>query len=437
MPAVTAVSNLGALTASQASTILRRGEISVEDYARACLDRIAIRERVLHGWAFIDPDFVVAEARRLDRCPTKGPLHGLPVGIKDVIATRDMPTQCNSEIYKGANPNVDAACVSILRSAGALIFGKTETVELAATGRVPPTTNPHDPARTPGGSSSGSAAVVADFHVPLSLGTQTGGSIIRPASFCGVFALKPTWGLVSREGAKAFAPSLDTIGWFARGAADLLLLCEVFDAEFVEPAPFIIAGSRIGLCRSPFWPLADDATQAAIETASAALSAAGANVVDLTLPAPFAELGRLQGLIMRAEGCSSFLAEYRMDAAKLHASLRAQVENADRISRQDLCAAYDCAAVCRSAFDVLARGFDVVLTPSTPGEAPLGLSHTGDMTFNAMWSLLHTPCVNIPLFKGPAGLPVGLTLTGPRYSDRRVLAAAQAMETLFAINPAA
>ena len=424
-------SDLLFLTASEILPRLRAGTVSVEAYARACLDRIAARDPQLHAWAFVDPDLVLAQARALDAADIKGPLHGLPIGIKDVILTRDMPTQYNSEIYQGAHPRMDAACVSVLRSAGALIIGKTETVEFAATGRPPPTVNPHDFSRTPGGSSSGSAAAVADLHVPLALGTQTGGSMIRPASFCGVFGMKPTWGLVSREGAKVFAPTLDTIGWFARSAADLALLYNVFDHHAGTPPAFTIAGSRIALCRSPMWDHAENATRAAFAYAADRLRASGAIVTELELPAPFEGLSRIQGLIMRAEGGASFLPEHRADSTQLHASLRDQVENADGITRDDLRRAYDVGASCRPVFDALAKDFDAVLTPSIPGEAPIGLAQTGAMTFNAMWTLLHVPCINVPGFVGRSGMPVGLTLTGPRYNDTKILAVADAVGRIF------
>ena len=420
------------LAASDALTMLRSGSLSVEDYASACLARIAARDHEVHAWAFLDPDLVIAEARLLDQRTVRGPLHGLPVGIKDIILTRDMPTRYNSSIYRDALPAHDAACVALLRGAGALILGKTETVEFAATGSPPPTANPHDLRRTPGGSSSGSATCVADGHVPLALGTQTGGSMIRPASFCGVFAMKPTWGLVSRDGVKAFAPTLDTIGWFARTAQDLALLYNVFDPEPADIAAFQVAGARIAVCRSPFWDQAEPATQAAFMEGARRLRDAGAYVVDLELPDAFAALGKVQGQIMRAEGRSSFLSEYRQAADRLHPSIRAIVENREGLSRQELRAAYDQAAEARAAFDLIAPGFDAVFTPSVPGEAPVGLAHTGAMTFNAMWTLLHVPCIHVPGFSGPSGMPVGLTLTCGRYDDRKLLGVAAAVAPIFA-----
>ena len=419
------------LTAAEAAIALRDGSLSVEAYARACLDRIEAQDRTLQAWAFVDRDQAIASARALDGRATRGPLHGVPIGVKDVILTEDMPTQYNSERYSGAFPRMDAACVALLRSAGALILGKTHTVEFAATGRPAPTRNPHDHERTPGGSSSGSAAAVADFHVPIALGTQTGGSMIRPASFCGVYAIKPTWGLVSREGAKMFAPSLDTIGWFTRTAGDLALIYDVLDPEPCALPDVTLAGARIGLCRSPAWEQASPATRQALADGAIALQSAGAEIVELELPPTFATGGVVHSLIMNAEGRASFLPEYRSDADAMHPNLRAIAENASGATRDDLRNAYDQAAVLRLEFDSIAAEFDAILTPSVVGEAPLGLSATGAMTFNALWTLLHVPCVNVPGLKGPSGLPVGLTITGQRYSDRRLLSLASQIGARF------
>jgi Asp-tRNA(Asn)/Glu-tRNA(Gln) amidotransferase A subunit family amidase len=421
------------LTATQAAERIRSGDLSAEALARSCLDRAAARDPDVRAWAFLDPEAVLAQARALDATPPKGPLHGVPIGVKDVILTRDMPTQYNSPFHKGSHPEVDAACVSLLRSAGAVVFGKTDTVEFAATGRKAATRNPHDLARTPGASSSGSAAAVADFHVPIALGTQTAGSMIRPASYCGVWALKPTWGLVSNEGAKRFAATLDTLGWFARGAADLGLMLDVFDPEPAETVePFDVRGARIAVCRTPAWDQAEPATRDALAAGAERLAATGAEVVDLTLPPLFDDAPATAMRIMAAEGRATFFPEYRADRELLEEALRGMAENTAGISRADLVAAYDLAGRCREAFAQVAAPYDAVLTPSATGEAPVGLGFTGSPVFNAMWTLLHAPCVNVPGFVGPNGLPVGLTVTGPRFSDREVLAAAEAFGAVFA-----
>ena len=423
------------LTATQMLARLKSGALSAEALAAACLRRIASREDQVHAWSFLDPDFVLGRARALDQAGLKGRLSGLPIGVKDVILTEDMPTQYNAPAYRGFHPRIDAASVMTLRTDGALIFGKTATVEFAARGRKALTRNPHDFERTPGGSSSGSAAAVADFHVPLALGTQTGGSMIRPASYCGVWAIKPTWNLLSNEGAKRYSATLDTIGWYARSAADLGLVYDVFDLETEAPPPFRVAGARIALCRSPVWDQAEPATRNALGEAGELLRAAGATVVDLELPASFANLAEVQNLIMRAEGRAAFLSEYRAHYDLSDPTLREEVENVDGFTRAQLLAAYDQAAACRPQFDRIAAEFDAVLTPSAVGEAPVGLAATGPWAFNAMWTLLHVPAVNIPGFAGPNGLPVGLTATGPRFADRKVLAAAEAIGRVFPGDP--
>jgi Asp-tRNA(Asn)/Glu-tRNA(Gln) amidotransferase A subunit family amidase len=425
---------LNALSATEALAQMREGRLGVEDLARACLNRIADREPAVRAWSCIQPDLVLGCARALDAAQVRGPLHGIPIAVKDVFLTEDMPTQYNSPIYEGYHPRTDAALVKILRAAGALIVGKTETVAFAATGRKAPTRNPHNPAHSPGGSSSGSAAAVADLHTPLALGTQTGGSIVRPASYCGVFGMKPTWNLISNEGAKTFAASLDTVGWFARTAADLELLYDVLDPEPAPPAAALeLGGARVGVCRTPMWPEAEPATREALMAAAERLRGAGASVEDLDLPSPFEALREHHVMIMRAEGRAAFLAEFRADHALLEQDLRDYVENRWGYDRDGLRGAYDAAADGRARFDVLAEPYDLVLAPSAVGEAPLGLSSTGEMTFNGLWTLLHAPCINVPGFSGPLGLPVGVSVVAPRFADRRALAAAKALEALFGV----
>jgi Asp-tRNA(Asn)/Glu-tRNA(Gln) amidotransferase A subunit family amidase len=422
------------LTAAEGLTQVAAGVITATAWTQACLARAAARDEDVRAWAFLDPKIAADQAGTLDEGAAAGSLKGLPVGVKDVIFTHDMPTQFNSEIYEGFHPRLDAACVQILRAAGAVMFGKADTVEFAATGRPARTRNPHNLEHTPGGSSSGSAAAVADFHVPVALGTQTGGSMIRPASYCGVWAMKPTWNLVSAEGCKRFATSLDTVGWFARSAADLALIYDVFDSEPAQQAPLSVAGARIAICRSPVWGKAEPATRAALQAGRDALSAAGAEVVDLDLPASFDDLIDRHRLVMLAEGRSAFLNEYRAHHDQLGQTFRDHVENAEGFSRQDLLEAYDRAASCRREFDEIAHCFDAVVTPSAVGEAPHGLAKTGDYAFNGIWSLLHVPCINVPGFTGPLGLPVGLTVTGPRFADRKVMAAAAAIGRAFGLG---
>jgi Asp-tRNA(Asn)/Glu-tRNA(Gln) amidotransferase A subunit family amidase len=321
---------------------------------------------------------------------------------------------------------MDAAVVATLRAAGALIIGKTETTEFVAAGRDAPTGNPVDPSRTSGGSSAGSAASVADSHVPLAIGTQTGGSTIRPASFCGVFALKPSWNTVSREGAKVYSITLDTASWFARDIADLDLVAEIFDLPGATESIAAVTGLKVGICRSPEWEHAGPASRAALLNAADRLRDAGAAVQDLDLPEMFGGLTRAHRVILVGEGRAAFLPLARLHGDRLHDDFRARVENRDGFTPADLVAAYDLAALCRIEFERRATDFDVILTPSAPGEAPIGRK-AGNPVLNQHWTLLHVPTVNIPNFTGPNGMPVGVTLTAPRLTDRRLLAVAAAV----------
>lgn len=412
---------------------IRNGRMTVENWVQGCLDRIDAREAAVRAWAHISPEAVLAEARRLDADQPRGPLHGLPIGVKDVILTADLPTSYNSPIYADFRPNCDAACVKLLRAAGALVLGKTETVEFAAAMRLAPTHNPLDLSRTPGGSSSGSAAAVADNHVPVALGTQTGGSVIRPASYCGVFAFKPTWSRVSRDGIKMYSASLDTLGWFARSVEDLALLYMA-----LTPDPVVLPlpqrkpqGLRIAICETPFPDRAEHYTQAGLKQAAETIAAAGIVVDWLTLPPEFDDIDKCHRVIMRAEGRTAFFPEYVADHDLLNDQFRELVENIDAYDDADLCAAHNRAAQVRQMFDEIASDYDAVLTYSVPGEAPLGLNNNGSADFNSLWTLLHVPCVNVPAFKGPNGLPVGLTVTGPRFADVDVLSIAETVHRLL------
>lgn len=415
------------LSASEAAGRIARGEITSRALVQACLDRIAARDDAVRAWSWLDPALALAQAEAADAVPMtqRGALHGVPVGIKDILYTEDMPTQFNSPHFQGNFPKIDAASVALLRGAGAVILGKNDTVEFAVNGRRAATRNPHDATRTPGGSSSGSAAAVADGQVPLSLGTQTGGSVIRPASYCGAWAIKPTWNAVSHEGFKVCAASFDTLGWYGRSAADLDLLAEVFDIhDDTPPAVESLDGVRIGLCRSPAWPQAEAVTRAALDLAAGCLRVAGATVEDLDLPAEFDGLPAAHKMIMQSEMRSAFLPEVRRFGATLYPELVGILRNDTGQTRHDLLQAQDLAAHCRAVFDRLATPFDAVLTPSTTATAPIGPDDTGAATFNRIWTLLHVPCVNVPGLTARDGLPIGVTLTGPRFTDRRLIALA-------------
>lgn len=417
------------LTACEASARIAAGRLSPTALAEACLARVAERDATVRAWTFLDPALVRRQAAMLDGEAPRSPLHGVPVGVKDVFLTCDMPTSYNSALFEGFAPALDAAAVAVLRRAGAIIFGKNDTVEFAVNGRRARTANPHDVSRTPGGSSSGSAAAVADFQTPLSIGTQTGGSVIRPASYCGVWGMKPTWNVVPHEGFKVCSASMDTVGWYGRCAGDLALLAEAFAVRDDDmDLPRSLAGARIGLCRSPVWDQALPETRAAMDLAADALRSAGAVVDELELTGPFLALTAAHKTVMQGEMRSAFMAEQRRFGDALYPELRDILADTRPHSRVELAAALDLAAECRRRFDAIAGDFSAILTPSTPGVAPPGPQDTGAATFNRIWTLLHAPCVNIPGFTGPGGLPVGLTMTGARFRDRRVLA----MASLFA-----
>jgi Asp-tRNA(Asn)/Glu-tRNA(Gln) amidotransferase A subunit family amidase len=425
------------LTATEAASLIRQRKLSCEELVRSCLTRIDQREPDVRAWLFLDHELALRNARALDGQAPKSALHGLPFGVKDVIDTIDMPTTQNSPIYENCAVGRDAGCVAVVRASGALILGKTDTVEFAAGGRKARTRNPFNLAHTPGGSSSGSGAAVGDFHVPLAFGTQTAGSVIRPAAFNGVYAFKPSWSLVSRQGLRLSAASLDTAGWFGRSVDDLILVADAFRLPKTE-APRDIRGLRVGLCRSPVWDRAEPAGREALATAARRLEAVGATVTELELPARFAGLTEARELIGRMEGSAAFLPEYVSAYDKLAPALRERVEARENYPSAKLLECYTLADGCRREFDLLfGRDLDIVMTPSAPGEAPEGLHTTGNWVFNEIWTLLHVPCVAIPVGRGPKGLPVGIQLVGPRLADTRVLQIARALAPALDTDPKA
>ncbi|KAM0247410.1 hypothetical protein ACHAP5_004049 [Fusarium lateritium] len=424
------------LTASEALAQIQADELSVQEYAESLLERIKARDEDVKAWAYLDKNYVIQQAKRLDEVPKKNrrPLHGLPIAVKDVIYTKDMPTQFNSPLYDGHFPETDAASVRILRHAGALIFGKTTTTQFAALHIGPKTHNPHDALRTPGGSSSGSSAAVADFQAPIALGTQTGGSMIRPASFNGIYGFKPTWNSVSREGQKVYALIYDTLGWYARCVEDLVLLADIFalqDDEDEESAFRGIEGARFAICKTVVWPMAGPGTQEALFQAADLLRFHGAIVEEIELPSEFDELPEFYRIGLHTEGRTAFLPEYRVGKDQIGQVLIEHVENADNFTRKMQLEAFDKMAALRPVFDKIASQYAAVITPSVPDEAPVGLESTGSHIFCSMWSGLHTPVLNVPGFKGEHGMPIGLSLVAPRYRDRHLLEVGKAVGEIF------
>jgi Asp-tRNA(Asn)/Glu-tRNA(Gln) amidotransferase A subunit family amidase len=409
------------LTASEARRRISAHTLTAEALVKSCLERIAAREPRTHAWAFLDPDEAIRQARKLDRARRPlGALHGIPIGIKDIIDTANMPTQYNSVIYRGHQPNRDADCVARLRKAGAIILGKTETSEFAYTAPAP-TRNPHNIGHTPGGSSSGSAAGIADFMVPLALGTQTGGSTIRPASYCGVFAFKPSYRRISVRGVKSVAASYDTLGLFARSIEDLTLLNAVLRAEPIRPPRARpAAGLRIGYCQTPFWNKAERSTRSAMRQTVQTLRKAGIAVRDVDLPSDVVELSAGFNVIQAVEASWALGREYREHKKLLSGAMRRLIERGLAADADIVQHIREIHVRCLFAVDRIFDRYDALLTPAAPGEPGKG-NAVGDNEFNRIWTALHLPCLAIPTITGPNGLPVGIQLVGRRNTDNALL----------------
>jgi Asp-tRNA(Asn)/Glu-tRNA(Gln) amidotransferase A subunit family amidase len=415
---------LNTLSAVEAARQIAAKKISAEALVRDCLERIAARENDVQAWVCVERDAALEQARAVDAGAGSGLLRGLPVGVKDLIDTVDMPTTYGSPIYAAHRPAWDAPCVTLTRGAGGIVLGKTVTTEFA---NMHPgkTSNPHNLQHTPGGSSSGSAAAVADYMVPLAFGTQTAGSIIRPASFCGVVGYKPSFGLISRVGVKALSDTLDTVGTIARTVPDAAFLAAAITGrhELMVDKPF--SGTlRVGICRTYEWKQAQPDTIAALESAASKLAAAGAGVVEIKLPPTYASLVRAQTDIMLAEQAQSLAHERLTHWPQISARLQGILADGLKVTFDRYDAAQTLARNCRRTLADVFADCDVLLAPSAPGAAPAGLEMTGDPVFNRMWTLLRTPCVTLPVATAANGLPVGLQVIGAFGADARTLAAA-------------
>ncbi len=416
---------LNELSATEIASKIAAGETTCEAVVRDCLARIAARDKVVKAWVNFDQKLALAQARALDRAAARGPLHGVPIGLKDTIDTFDRPTEMGSPIYRGNRPRADAACVALLRRAGALILGKTATCEFA--GSAPPeTTNPHNAAHTPGGSSSGSAAAVADHMVPAALGTQTGGSVLRPSSFCGIFGYKPTYNTINKAGTWPAADSIDTIGWLARSINDVEMLTAVLRMQTPAAPRELSAPPRIGVWRTDLWDTAQEESKTAVEQAAKKLGKAGATVRDIDLPDAFTGLHVIArstiGFYERA-ACMAFAWDQKREM--LSPQMRRYIENGHKISRDEYVAGMRRVDECRALLAAVFEKFDVLLVPCVPGEAPQGLSATGDPSMQAIWTALHTPTMTLPTHRGPNNLPVGIQLVAQRYDDDRLFACAR------------
>jgi Asp-tRNA(Asn)/Glu-tRNA(Gln) amidotransferase A subunit family amidase len=412
---------LHTLTATQIVTAVDAGRVTCEAVARACLDRIAEREPEVQAWQSMDPERVIQAARALDRSGATGPLRGVPFGVKDIIDTCDMPTEYGSPIFRGHQPLRDAACVALSRKAGAVLLGKTVTTEFA---NVHPgkTRNPLDPARTPGGSSSGSAAAVAAGMVPLAIGTQTTGSTTRPASFCGVVGYRPTGGELRTAGVMEASGSLDTLGILARSVEDAALYRDVLLG--IPPQPLPEAGPpRVGFCRTYAWPRLEPTTRALLEGAAERLARAGAHVEDVDLPPEFEGLEEAHRWISGFEMARNLTWEIEHHWREISEAFRngrltdglacpyeRYVEMRQRVHH------------CRTLLSPVFQRCDVLLAAAAAGEAPVGDHPIPHPWVYMGWTTMHVPSITLPVFTGPAGLPIGAQLIAKHHDDRRLFA---------------
>jgi len=435
------LTNLHSLSASDAARLIREGVISAEQLLEACLARVREVDAQVQAWAFLDPDHALAQARAADDLKRQGlpigPLHGVPVGVKDIIDTADMPTEYGSVLYAGRTPSRDAAVVAMLRAAGAVIMGKTVTTEFAtyAPGK---TRNPHDPAHTPGGSSSGSAAAVAAGMVPLAIGSQTNGSVIRPAAFCGILGFKPTYGLIPRHRMLRLSRTLDHVGLFARTVEDLALLAAQL-VGYDERDPDTRPRARIpfgevaaeepplppmlAFVKTPHWDRADGETK---EAFGELIEHLGDRVEEVELFPSAAEAWEWHRTIMEAEMAANLEREWETGRDRLSESLRAQVERGREVHAIDYQRAVSRIRPIHESFvELFEQRYDAILTPAAPGTAPKGLASTGDPSFCTLWTLCGMPAVSLPLMRGANGLPLGVQLVGPRDGDARLLRTAR------------
>ena len=395
---------------------------SSEERVVSCLARIVAREPEIRAWAYMDPQHALAQARALDRMPHKGPLHGIPIGIKDVLDTHDMPTRYGSSIYQDHRPMRDSNCVARLRQAGAVILGKTATTEFASPIPIG-VRNPLDFMRTPGVSSSGSAAAVADFMVPLALGTQTGGSVIRPAAYCGVYGYKASIDALDRGGIRHLRPSLDSLGVFARSLEEISCVC--------GPPVSLERPPRLGFCRTHEWHLAKAETREAVLGAADRLGAA-----EVELPQLFAETLESFRIIVLRESALAYTMEFRDHLDSMNDWLKEVATKAALVTDAGYGKALAHAAQCRSYLARVFQDVDAIVTPATAGEASQKLTGLEDQTFCPLWSLMQGPCITIPAFKGPNGMPIGLQLVGPANGDGKLLAVASWVDSLLGTHHA-
>lgn len=409
------------LTATEIARRIDGGTLTAEAVIRAHLERIDKRNADVLAWSHLARESALECAKVLDRGPRKGMLHGVPMGVKDIIDSHDQPTSYGSPIYKEHQPLADAATVALARGAGAILLGKTVTTEFA--NRHPgPTRNPHNPAHTPGGSSSGSAAAVADFQVTLATGTQTGGSVIRPAAFCGVFGYKPTYNHFPPAGMKANTEWLDTIGAYARSLDDIALFRAALAGIPHRPIVKLERAPRIAVCFTPHKDEMQPEGIAAIEQAAAALAKRGAKIVEFAMPPEMFDMREGQKTLSAFDGPRAAADEARRFYGLLSKSFQEdKIGAGNKLDYAGWVAARKLGERARAVMEGKFDDIDAILTAPAPGEAPAGLERTGNATFNLLWTYLWMPCVTLPFNRGPKGLPVGIQLVGRQHEDARLL----------------
>ncbi len=428
------------LSASDAARAIRDGAISSEQLTEACLARVREIDPKVEAWAYLDPEHALrqARARDADRSEGKpvGPLHGVPVAVKDIIDTEDMPTEDGSVLHAGRTPAHDATVVAMLRAAGAVILGKTVTTEFA-TYTPGKTRNPHNPEHTPGGSSSGSAAAVAAAMVPLAVGSQTNGSVIRPAAFCGVYGFKPTHGMIPRGGVMRLSRTLDHLGLFARTLEDIALAAEqVIGHDLRDPdtrprarPPFVATIAEepplppfVAFIKGPAWERASEETVAAFAELVATL---GDRVVEVDLPPATHQALDWHRSIMEAEMAANLELEWDKGRDQISESLRGRLARGRAITALDYQRACARIPVINEGFEEIFERCDAIVTPAAAGTAPRGLESTGDPAFCTLWTLCGMPALSLPLMRGENGLPMGVQLVGRRNGDARLLRTAR------------
>jgi len=417
---------LNQLSVKEISNKIYKGETTSVKVVESCLERIGEREKEIRAWAHIDQELVLKNALQSDQQSPKGLLHGVPFGVKDIIDTCDMPTEMGSQIYRGRRPLADASCVALVKAAGAIILGKTVTTEFA--GSFPGATrNPRDRDRSPGGSSSGSAAAVADFMTPAAFGTQTGSSILRPSSYCGIIGYKPTFGTYNISGIKAASQSLDTLGLHVRSLDDIQLITAVLVNRKYAEIKTLSGAPVIGICKTPLWDIASEETRISLEDAASRLSRSGARIRDISTPESFEGLENARIKINCYERSRHMIYEWSKYKYLLSKVFQEVINTGMNMNYSDYIKAITQTEKCRQDLDKIFDNVDVLIAPCVDGEAPIGIEYAGNPRLPGLWTAVRLPSINLPTHIGPNGLPVSIQVIGRYRADDRLLSTSKWM----------